>query len=101
MIAIVAIAIASGAASALMFASVKSGALISLVLFNLAPLPLMVAAIGWGPLTAAMGGIVLDSLGAMALSLIGGPLVALSLLIWRHVPEGERELIEIPPPDSV
>lgn len=50
---------------------------------------------------AAMGGIVLDSLGAMALPLIGGPLVALSLLIWRHVPEGERELIEIPPPDSV
>lgn len=57
MIATVAIAIAAGAASALMFASVKSGALISLVLFNLAPLPLMVAAIGWGPLTAAIGGI--------------------------------------------
>jgi hypothetical protein len=57
MIATVAIAIAAGAASALMFASIKSGALISLVLFNLAPLPLMVAAIGWGPLTAAVGGI--------------------------------------------
>lgn len=57
MIAIVAIAIAAGAASALMFASVVSGALISLALFNLAPLPLMVAAIGWGPLTAAIGGI--------------------------------------------
>ncbi|MGQ0683196.1 hypothetical protein [Bradyrhizobium sp.] len=57
MIATILIAIASGAASALMFASVKSGALISLVLFNLAPLPLMVAAIGWGPLTAAIGSI--------------------------------------------
>ena len=52
MIAIVAIAIAAGAASALMFASIISGALISLVLFYLAPLPLMVAAIGWGPLSA-------------------------------------------------
>ena len=57
MIAIVAIAIAAGAASALMFASTISGALISLVLLFLAPLPLMVAAIGWGPLTAAIGGI--------------------------------------------
>lgn len=57
MIAIVAIAVAAGAAAALMFASIASGALISLVLMNLAPLPLMVAAIGWGPITAAIGGI--------------------------------------------
>jgi hypothetical protein len=57
MIAIVAIAVFAGAASALMFASIISGALISLVLFYLAPLPLMVAAIGWGPLSAAIGGV--------------------------------------------
>jgi hypothetical protein len=57
MIATVAIAIAAGAASALMFASIISGAPISLVLLNLAPLPLMVAAIGWGPLSAAIGGV--------------------------------------------
>ena len=57
MIAIVLIALAAGSASALMFASIISGALISLVLFYLAPLPLMVAAIGWGPLSAAIGGI--------------------------------------------
>jgi hypothetical protein len=57
MIVTVAIAIAAGVATALMFASISSGALISLVLFNLAPLPLMVAAIGWGPLTAAVGGV--------------------------------------------
>jgi len=36
------IAIAAGCASGLMFASIISGALISLVLFYLAPLPLMV-----------------------------------------------------------
>jgi Predicted membrane protein (DUF2232) len=58
MIAIVLIAIAAGAASALMFASIISGALISLLLFYLAPLPLMVAALGWGPLGATIGGIV-------------------------------------------
>jgi hypothetical protein len=57
MIAIILIALAAGAASALMFASIISGALISLVLFYLAPLPLMVAALGWGPLAATIGGI--------------------------------------------
>jgi hypothetical protein len=57
MVAIVLIAIAAGCASALMFASIVSGALISLLLFYLAPLPLMVAALGWGPLCATIGGI--------------------------------------------
>jgi len=57
MIAIVLIAVAAGAASALMFASIVSGALISLLLLYLAPLPLMVAGLGWGPLSATIGGI--------------------------------------------
>jgi len=52
------ISLAAGLASALMFASIVSGALISLVLFYLAPLPLMVAALGWGSMTALIGGIV-------------------------------------------
>ena len=57
MIAITLIALAAGCASALMFASIISGALISLLLFYLAPLPLMVAAMGWGPIAATIGGI--------------------------------------------
>lgn len=57
MMAFALIALIAGAASALMFASIASGALISLALFYLAPLPLMVAAIGWGPLCASFGGI--------------------------------------------
>jgi hypothetical protein len=56
MIRIFLIALAAGCASALMFASIISGALISVLLFYLAPLPLMVAAIGWGPLSAVIGG---------------------------------------------
>ncbi|HEY0219450.1 MAG TPA: hypothetical protein VGC26_06775 [Afipia sp.] len=52
------IALAAGLASALMFASIVSGALISLLLFYLAPLPLMMAALGWGSLAAATGGLV-------------------------------------------
>jgi hypothetical protein len=58
MIAIILIGLAAGCASALMFASIISGALISLLLFYLAPLPLMVAALGWGPIAATAGGIV-------------------------------------------
>ncbi len=66
MIATVLIAIAAGCASALMFASIVSGALISLLLFYLAPLPLMVAALGWGALSATIGGIAAaTSLGAI------------------------------------
>jgi hypothetical protein len=56
MIGQILIALAAGCASAAMFASITSGALISLVLLYLSPLPLMVAAIGWSPFTAAIGG---------------------------------------------
>lgn len=57
MITILIVALVAGAASALMFASIVSGAAVSILLFYLAPLPLMVTALGWGPLAAAIGGI--------------------------------------------
>src|SRR5262249_50391623 len=57
MIALVLVGLAAGAASALMFTSMISGELFSLVFICLAPLPLIVAAIGWGPLCAAIAGI--------------------------------------------
>lgn len=82
MIAIVAIALAAGAASALMFASIISGALISLVLFYLAPLPLMVAAIGWGPLCAAIGGVA----AASVLGLLIGLPYALAYVVAAALP---------------
>jgi hypothetical protein len=56
MIATIAIALAAGLASALMFVSITSGAAISLLLIYLAPLPLMVVALVWGPFGAAIGG---------------------------------------------
>lgn len=66
MIARLAISLAAGCASAFMFASKLSGAPVSLVLVCLAPLPLMVAALAWGPLTATIGGIAAASaLGAV------------------------------------
>jgi hypothetical protein len=82
MIVIVFIAIAAGAASALMFASIVSGALISLLLFYLAPLPLMVAAIGWGPLSAAIGGI----LAAIGLGAIFGLPYCLAFAVTVALP---------------
>src|SRR5271168_3593507 len=84
MITIVLIAIAAGCASALMFSSMISGALISVLLLYLAPLPLMVAALGWGPLCATIGGIA----AAIALgALFGLPyciafVVAIALPAW-------------------
>jgi hypothetical protein len=51
------IALAAGAASALMFASLLSGTLIAIPLFYFSPLPLMVACLGWGPVAASIGGI--------------------------------------------
>jgi len=63
MIVITLIALAAGSASALMFASIIaafgsiSGLLFAVLLFCLAPLPLMVAALGWGPIAATIGGI--------------------------------------------
>jgi hypothetical protein len=56
------IGLGAGAASALLFASVLSGSFLSVVLFYLAPLPVLIAAIGWShwaglaaALTAALG----------------------------------------------
>ena len=78
------IALIAGAASALMFASIVSGALISLVLICLAPLPLMLVAIAWGPLCAALGGLVATLLigGALGLPLGVGYGLAIAVPAW-------------------
>ena len=49
MVPMVLIGIGAGAATALLFASVASGAVISILLFYLAPLPILIAAVGWSP----------------------------------------------------
>src|SRR5204863_6844345 len=82
MIVIILIALAAGSASALMFASIISGALISLLLFYLAPLPLMVAALGWGPLAATFGGIA----AASSLGLIFGLPYCIAFVIMVALP---------------
>jgi hypothetical protein len=47
MMQIVLVGLGAGAASALLFASVASGSPLSVILFYLAPLPILIAAIGW------------------------------------------------------
>ena len=59
MIQIAIIGIGAGAAAALLFASVTSGTWLSIPLFYLAPLPIMIAGLGWShwaALTAALAG---------------------------------------------
>lgn len=68
------IALAAGAASALMVASTMSGAMLSMFLYFLAPLPLMVAGLGWGWVSAAIAG------AAAAIGL--GAIFGLHLLIF-------------------
>jgi hypothetical protein len=82
MIAIILIAIAAGCASALMFASMVSGALISVLLLYLAPLPLMVAALGWGPLCASIGGIA----AAIALGALFGRSFCIAFVVGIALP---------------
>jgi len=59
MIQIAIIGIGAGAAAALLFVSVTSGSLLSIPLFYLAPLPIMIAGLGWShwaAMTAALAG---------------------------------------------
>ena len=59
MIQIAIVGIGAGAAAALLFASVTSGSWLSIPLFYLAPLPIMIAGLGWShwaAMTAALAG---------------------------------------------
>jgi hypothetical protein len=52
------IGISAGAASALLFASVASGSPLSVLLFYLAPLPILISALGWSHWTALVAALV-------------------------------------------
>jgi len=76
MVQIVLIGIAAGAASALLIAASASGSLLSLLVLHLAPLPLMIAALGWSHRAGLIGALV----AAAALATVfGHPFVAADL----------------------
>lgn len=52
------VGIGAGAAAALLFASVTSGSLLAVVLFYLAPLPIMIAGLGWSHWAALLAALV-------------------------------------------
>src|SRR5689334_20198493 len=76
------VGIGAGAAAALMFASVASGSLLSIFLFYVAPLPIMIAALGWShwaAMIAALGA-------ATTLATVFGGMFFLAFMIGTGIP---------------
>lgn len=74
MVQIAIIGIGAGAAAALLFASVTSGSLLSIPLFYLAPLPIMIAGLGWSHWAAMTAAVV----GALGLGAVFGTVFLLA-----------------------
>jgi hypothetical protein len=100
MMRIIVIGLAAGATAALLFASVSSGTLLSVALFYLAPLPIMIAALGWshwaGLVAAAVATAILAGvLGPIAsfifLGTIGAPAWWLGYLALLGRPVADRD----------
>ena len=83
MMQIVLVGLGAGAASALLFASVASGSPLSVLLFYLAPLPILIAAIGWSH-WAALFAATAAALGLAAV--FGSPFFLFAFLIGVGVP---------------
>jgi hypothetical protein len=76
------IGIGAGAAAALLFASVTSGVWLSIPLFYLAPLPIMIAGLGWGHWAAVTAA----TTGALALAVVFGPIFFFTFLAGAGIP---------------
>ena len=76
------IGIGAGAAAALLFASVASGSSLSILLFYLAPLPILIAALGWSHWAALIAALA----GALALALVFGPVFFFAFLVGVGLP---------------
>jgi hypothetical protein len=82
MVQIFLIGIAAGAASALLFASLASGSVLSILLFYLSRLPIMMAALGWSHWAALIGAVG----GSIALTPIFGNLFVFAFAIGVGLP---------------
>ncbi len=76
------IGIGAGAAAALLFASVTSGSWLSIVLFYLAPLPILIAGLGWSHWAA----IVAALSGALAVGAVFGSVLFFAFLAGAGIP---------------
>jgi len=82
MMQILLIGLGAGAASALLFASVASGSVLSILLFYLAPLPIMIAALGWSHWSGLFAAVV----AALGLSSVFGPFFIVAFLVGVGLP---------------
>jgi hypothetical protein len=76
------IGIGAGSAAALLFASVTSGSWLSIALFYLAPLPIMIAGLGWSHWAALIGALS----GALALGIFFGAVFFFAFLAGAGIP---------------
>jgi hypothetical protein len=76
------IGIGAGAAAALLFASVASGTLLSIPLFYLAPLPILIAALGWSHWAALLAA----AAAAIGLAAVFGAVFFFAFLAGAGVP---------------
>jgi hypothetical protein len=82
MVQIVFIGIAAGLAAAVVFASVVSGSALSIPLFYLAPLPILIAALGW----SQAAGLIAAGVAALGLGLTFGSMLFVVFLIGVGLP---------------
>jgi hypothetical protein len=80
MIQLVLIGLGAGAAAALLFASVASGSIAAVILFYLAPLPIAIAALGWGHLSGLIAAAVATTVVAVlsGIFFLAVPVIAFS-----------------------
>src|SRR5215467_8252254 len=76
------VGIAAGLASALVFASVASGSVLSIPLFYLAPLPVLIAAMGWGHAS----GLIAAALAALGLGIAFGGMLSVVYVVGVGLP---------------
>jgi hypothetical protein len=76
------VGVASGVAAALLFACIASGSVLAFLLFYLAPLPLMIAALGWSHVAGLTGALVASA----SLVIAFGPWFCLAFLIGVGLP---------------
>jgi hypothetical protein len=97
------IGIAAGAASALLFASVASGTLLAIPLFYLAPLPILIAAVGW----SHWAGLIAAFVAATSLAAVLGGFFFVSFLVGIGLPAWWLGYLTLlarpvgPPPDNL
>ncbi len=76
------VGLGAGAAAALLFASVTSGSWLSIILFYIAPLPILIAGLGWSHWAAIVAGLS----GALAVGAVFGSVLFFAFLVGAGIP---------------